>query len=40
MDCTREGKTECDVMPLEESLVIARIMDDIRGQWGFAYPGE
>jgi predicted dehydrogenase len=40
MDCLREGKTECDVMPLDESLVIARIMDEIRRQWGFAYPGE
>jgi hypothetical protein len=27
-------------MPLDESLVIARIMDEIRRQWGFAYPGE
>ncbi|MDR0707939.1 MAG: Gfo/Idh/MocA family oxidoreductase [Treponema sp.] len=40
MDCLREGKTECDVMPLDESLVIAQIMDEIRRQWGFVYPGE
>jgi hypothetical protein len=40
MDCLREGKTECGVMPLDESLVIALIMDEIRRQWGFTYPGE
>jgi predicted dehydrogenase len=40
MDCLRSGRTECDVMPLDESLVIAEIMDEIRRQWGFTYPGE
>ena len=40
MDAIREGKIESPVMPLDESLGIARIMDEIRGQWDFRYPGE
>jgi hypothetical protein len=27
-------------MPLDESLVIAEIMDEIRLQWGLKYPQE
>jgi predicted dehydrogenase len=40
MDCIREGKTESDVMPLDESLSIMRTMDDLRAQWGLRYPME
>jgi predicted dehydrogenase len=40
MDCLRECRLESEVMPLEESLVIAEIMDEIRRQWGFRYPQE
>jgi predicted dehydrogenase len=40
MDCLREGRTESGIMPLDESLVIAEIMDEIRRQAGFRYPGE
>jgi predicted dehydrogenase len=40
MDCLREGRKECDIMPLDESLVIAEIMDEIRRQGGLKYPGE
>lgn len=40
MDCLRSGCTECEVMPLDESLVIAEIMDEIRLQWGLKYPQE
>ncbi|MDR0377709.1 MAG: Gfo/Idh/MocA family oxidoreductase [Spirochaetaceae bacterium] len=40
MDCLRAGHTESSVMPLDESLVIAEIMDEIRLQWGFKYPQE
>ncbi|MDR0589128.1 MAG: Gfo/Idh/MocA family oxidoreductase [Spirochaetaceae bacterium] len=40
MDCLREGKQECGLMPPEESLNIARIMDEIRESWGFRYPQE
>ncbi len=40
MDCIRDGKTECPVMPLDESLEIIKIIDKIRDQWGFKYPTE
>jgi predicted dehydrogenase len=40
MDCLREGREECSEMPLDESLVIAEIMDEIRLQGGLKYPGE
>ncbi|MDR2535551.1 MAG: Gfo/Idh/MocA family oxidoreductase [Treponema sp.] len=40
MDCIRAGKTESEIMPLTESLAIARTMDEIRSQWNFRYPGE
>ena len=38
--CLREGKTESDVMPLDETLAIMRMMDEIRGQFGLKYPME
>jgi predicted dehydrogenase len=40
MDCVREGALESAVMPLDESLNIARTMDEIRAQWDFKYPSE
>jgi dihydrodiol dehydrogenase / D-xylose 1-dehydrogenase (NADP) len=40
MDCLREGKTESNVMPLEETLTIMRTMDKLRKQWGLKYPME
>jgi len=40
MDCLRAGKTECERMPLDESLAIVETMDQIRSQWGLQYPGE
>jgi predicted dehydrogenase len=40
MDCIQEGKTECDVMPLEETLAIMKVLDGIREQWGYTYPFE
>jgi predicted dehydrogenase len=40
MRCIREGKTESEVMPLDESLVIMEIMDAVRSQWNFKYPSE
>ncbi len=39
-ECLREGKPECDVMPLSESLRFMQIMDDLRSQWGLTYPCE
>lgn len=38
--CLQEGKTESDVMPLDETLAIMRIMDEIREQIGLKYPME
>jgi len=40
MDCIRAGKTESDMVPLGDSLEIMKILDEIRGQWGFTYPCE
>jgi len=38
--CLREGHTESDIMPLDESLQIMRTLDTIRSQIGLKYPGE
>jgi predicted dehydrogenase len=40
MDCIASGKTESDVMPLDETLEIIRVLDNVRAQWGFKYPFE
>jgi predicted dehydrogenase len=40
MRCVKEGKTESETMSLDESLTIMEIMDQIRTQHGFRYPGE
>jgi dihydrodiol dehydrogenase / D-xylose 1-dehydrogenase (NADP) len=40
MDCVRNGRTESEVMPLDESLEIMQTMDTIRDQWGFKYSFE
>jgi predicted dehydrogenase len=40
MNCIREGKTESNIMPLDESLVLMETMDEIRAQWNFKYPCE
>ncbi len=40
MDCLRGGKTESDLMPLDETLAIMRTLDQIRAQWGLSYPME
>lgn len=38
--CLREGRTESDIMPLDETLEIMRTMDSLRAQWGLKYPME
>jgi predicted dehydrogenase len=38
--CLRAGKTESEIMPLDESLAIMRTMDTLRAQWGVKYPME
>ena len=40
MRCIRSGALESDMMPLAETLGIARTMDELRRQWGLVYPGE
>ncbi len=34
------GKTQCDLMGLDETLTIAETMDTLRAQWHFKYPFE
>ncbi len=38
--CLREGLTEHELMPLDESLAIMRLMDGLRQDWGLRYPIE
>lgn len=38
--CIRAGRIECDVMSLNDSLIIARIEDEIRRQIGVRYPAD
>ncbi len=40
MYCLREGLTESNIMPLDESLKIMKILDNLRRQWGLKYPSE
>ncbi|MBI2503428.1 MAG: Gfo/Idh/MocA family oxidoreductase [Candidatus Latescibacteria bacterium] len=38
--CLRAGEKESPLMPLDETLAIARLMDQARAQWGLRYPME
>ena len=38
--CLRDGRLESDIMPLDESLALMAIMDELRQQWGLVYPTE
>ncbi len=40
MDCLRAGRTESNIMPLDETLAIMKTLDTIRQQWGLTYPME
>jgi predicted dehydrogenase len=40
MNCMRDGKTECAVMSLDETLAVMKTMDALRAQWGLRYPME
>ena len=40
MRCLEEGRTESDVMPLDETLSVMRTMDEIRAAWDLEYPSE
>lgn len=39
-ECLRAGKTESDILPLDESLSIMRTLDTLRAQYGVKYPME
>lgn len=38
--CLNQGLLESPVIPLDKSLEIMKLMDEIRGQWGLKYPFE
>jgi len=38
--CLRAGRTESEVMPLDETLAVMRTLDRIRAEWGLTYPME
>ena len=38
--CLLGGKTESTKCPLDETVEVMRIMDDLRKQWGLRYPNE
>lgn len=38
--CLANGKTESEIISLEESLGILQLLDQVRGQWGLKYPFE
>jgi predicted dehydrogenase len=40
MRCLEAGKTESEIMPLDETVSVLRTMDTIRAAWGLRYPGE
>jgi dihydrodiol dehydrogenase / D-xylose 1-dehydrogenase (NADP) len=40
MECLRSGRTESDVMPLDESIATMETMDRVREQIGLKYPME
>ncbi|HYH11110.1 MAG TPA: Gfo/Idh/MocA family oxidoreductase [Thermomicrobiales bacterium] len=40
MECLRAGKTESDIMPLDETLTLMRTLDEIRRQWGLTYDAD
>lgn len=39
-NCILKGLTECETMPLDETLQLARTMDAFRAEWGLRYEGE
>jgi len=38
--CLRDGLVQSPGMPHDHTLAIARVMDNLRGQWGIRFPGE
>ncbi|HHV12120.1 MAG TPA: Gfo/Idh/MocA family oxidoreductase [Clostridiales bacterium] len=40
MNCVNAGKTESDILPLDDSLAYARIITNMRKEWNLLFPGE
>jgi predicted dehydrogenase len=40
MESLRQGRLECETMPLSETLAVMETLDAIRAPWGLCYPGE
>ena len=38
--CLAAGELESLILPLEESLAVMRLLDQLRAEWGLRYPGE
>ncbi|MBT3341624.1 MAG: Gfo/Idh/MocA family oxidoreductase [Gemmatimonadetes bacterium] len=38
--CLREGRTESAIMPLDETLALMKLLDQIRAPWGLTYPSD
>ncbi len=38
--CLREGRTESEIMPLDETLALMKLLDTIREPWGLKYPSD
>lgn len=39
-EALRAGKTESEIMPLDETITIMETMDTLRAQWGLTYPAD
>lgn len=39
-ECLRAGKTESDILPLDGTLAVMRVLDAVRAEIGLKYPGE
>ena len=40
MRCIADGRTESDILPLDETLRVMQTLDTLRAQWGLTYPME
>lgn len=40
MRCIRQGLTESPIMPLDESIGLMEVMDQLRRRWGLIYPND
>ena len=38
--CIKNGKLESEIIPLDETIGIMKVMDKMREEWGFKYPSE